>query len=91
MSLPSILKLKVIYPNKVNYINTNEITFNFWKEQFSSLKKYKVGFVYNGLSSCFIENEIPLINFEIFQAGGYSFCVFVAEVMPIDLLTFRRF
>lgn len=65
MSLPSILKLKVIYPNKVNYINTNEITFNFWKEQFSSLKKYKVGFVYNGLSSCFIENEIPLINFEI--------------------------
>ena len=34
------------------------------------------------------------INFERFQAGGLlvlCFCVFVAEVMPIDLLKFRRF
>jgi hypothetical protein len=34
------------------------------------------------------------INFEIISGGRFTrlrFCVFVAEVMPIDLLKFRRF
>lgn len=65
MSLPFMLKLEKIYPNNINYINTNKVTFNKWKEIFKPLKKYKVGFVYNGLLSSFIEKYIPLIKFEI--------------------------
>jgi ADP-heptose:LPS heptosyltransferase len=64
MSLPFILKLDKIHPNKVNYINTDETLTHKWKETFKPLKKYKVGFVYNGLLSSFIEKNIPLINFE---------------------------
>lgn len=66
MSLPFILRLDKIHPNKVNYINTDETMIHKWKDNFKHLKKYKVGFVYNGLLSSFIEKYIPLIDFEIF-------------------------
>jgi len=65
MSLPKMLNLKMIVPNKINYIKRDESLLDKWKLQFLPLKKYKVGFVYNGLLNSFIEKNIPLINFEI--------------------------
>ena len=64
MSLPKILNLNQVTPNKINYINTNESLLDYWKKEFTPLKKYKVGFVYNGLLNSFIEKNIPLISFE---------------------------
>lgn len=64
MSLPKILNLTQIVPNKINYINTDEEKFAFWKNKTESLKRYKVGFVYNGLLSSFIDKNIPLAEFE---------------------------
>jgi ADP-heptose:LPS heptosyltransferase len=64
MSLPKILNLKSIEPNKINYIKTHQDTLTFWKKKTSSLKKFKVGFVYNGLLSSFIEKYIPLQEYE---------------------------
>jgi len=64
MSLPKILNLTEIKPNKINYIKTNDKTLAFWKKKTSSLKKFKVGFVYNGLLSSFIDKYIPLQEFE---------------------------
>lgn len=63
MSLPKILNLTTIVPNQINYINTNEDKILFWKDKTSQMK-YKVGFVYNGLLSSFIEKNIPLEEFE---------------------------
>lgn len=64
MSLPKILNLTQIVPNKINYINTDEERLTFWKNKTESLKRYKVGFVYNGLLSSFIDKNIPLAEFE---------------------------
>lgn len=65
MSLPFILKIDdVIYPNKINYINTDSEKLIYWREKFTLLKKKcKVGIVYNGLLSSFIEKFIPLKEF----------------------------
>lgn len=63
MSLPKILNLNTIVPNQINYIKTNESKLSFWKDKTSQMK-YKVGFVYNGLLSSFIEKNIPLEEFE---------------------------
>ena len=63
MSLPKILNLTTIVPNQINYIKTNEDKLSFWKDKTSQMK-YKVGFVYNGLLSSFIEKNIPLEEFE---------------------------
>jgi ADP-heptose:LPS heptosyltransferase/predicted O-methyltransferase YrrM/Tfp pilus assembly protein PilF len=64
MSLPKILNLSSIEPNKVNYINTKKDKLLYWNQKTSSLKKFKVGFVYNGLLSSFIDKYIPLQEFE---------------------------
>lgn len=64
MSLPKILNLTSIKPNKINYINTNDKSLLYWKKKTSSLKKFKVGFVYNGLLSSFIDKYIPLQEYE---------------------------
>ena len=64
LSLPKILNLKTIEPNKINYIKTDKDKLLFWKKKTSSLKKFKVGFVYNGLLSSFIEKYIPLQEYE---------------------------
>jgi tetratricopeptide (TPR) repeat protein len=94
MSLPKILNLTQIVPNKINYINIDEEKLAFWKNKMDSLhlctsktptksadlsdkgnsyhalekcegvKRYKVGFVYNGLLSSFIDKNIPLAEFE---------------------------
>ena len=65
MSLPKILNLINILPNKVNYINLNEDKLMYWKQKTDHLKKFKVGFVYNGLLSSYIEKYIPLKEFEM--------------------------
>ena len=65
MSLPKILNLINIIPNKLNYINFNEDKLITWKQRTSHLKKFKVGFVYNGLLSSYIEKHIPLKEFEL--------------------------
>ena len=64
MSLPKILNLTQIVPNKINYINIDEEKLTFWKNKTDSLKRYKVGFVYNGLLTSFIDKNIPLEEFE---------------------------
>jgi ADP-heptose:LPS heptosyltransferase len=64
MSLPKILNLTLIEPNKINYIKTDQDKLLFWKNKISPLKKFKVGFVYNGLLFSFIEKYIPLQDYE---------------------------
>lgn len=65
MSLPKILNLTHMVPNNINYINVDESKLALWKEKTSHLKRLKVGFVYNGLLSSFIEKYIPLKKFEL--------------------------
>ena len=67
MSLPYILKIQAtIGYNLENYINVNHDKYTYWNSQFQSLdKKMKIGFVYNGLLSSFIEKNIPLEEFKI--------------------------
>jgi tetratricopeptide (TPR) repeat protein len=65
MSLPYILNLTTIVPNKINYINTSKEKLQFWKNKTSSLKKFKVGFVYNGLLISFIDKYIPLEEYKL--------------------------
>ena len=64
MSFPNFLKIDVIHPNTHDYILYNRPKIEFWKNKLSPLKKYKIGFVHNGLLSSFIEKDIPLIEFE---------------------------
>jgi len=65
MSLPKILNIINILPNKLNYINSNEDKLLLWRQKTQHLKKLRVGFVYNGLLSSFIEKYIPLKEFEM--------------------------
>lgn len=65
MSLPSILNISTIESNKINYIKTNSVKFNYWKDKTSELTKFKVGIVYNGLLSSFIDKYIPLNQYKI--------------------------
>jgi ADP-heptose:LPS heptosyltransferase len=64
MSLPRILNLNLVKPNQEEYIKINNDKLVLWKERLQHLKRYKVGFVYNGLLSSFIEKYIPLSEFE---------------------------
>ena len=64
MSLPYILKLDNITPNEENYIKINENKTLYWHNKLNH-NKLKVGFVHNGLLSCFIEKFIPLEEFNI--------------------------
>jgi ADP-heptose:LPS heptosyltransferase/Tfp pilus assembly protein PilF len=63
MSLPKILGLTNILPNQINYIKTNETKLIEWQNKLQPFK-FKVGFVYNGLLSSFIDKTIPLKEFE---------------------------
>jgi ADP-heptose:LPS heptosyltransferase len=64
MSLPKILNLTTIKPNIEEYIKIDHNKLVEWKDNLRDLKKFKVGFVYNGLLSSFIEKYIPLNEFE---------------------------
>ena len=63
MSLPYILKIDKITPNTENYIVQNPVRTNYWQTKLEPLKKFRVGFVYNGLLASFIEKFIPLLDF----------------------------
>ena len=69
MSLPYLLKINKITPNKEMYININKETEKYWNNKLQMLKKtpqtLNVGFVYNGLLTSFIEKNIPLQEFEL--------------------------
>ena len=65
MSLPYILKLSSIESNKINYIKTNDNKMEYWKDKTSTLTRFKVGIVYNGLLTSFIEKFIPLEKYKI--------------------------
>lgn len=65
MSLPYILKINKITPNVQNYINAKPHKVEFWKNELSKLKKYKVGITFNGLLTSLIEKNIPLSEFSI--------------------------
>lgn len=67
MSLPFLLHKTVICPNTENYIKMDEMKTIEWKNKLKSLdkKRMKVGIVYNGLLSSFIEKNIHIKEFEI--------------------------
>jgi tetratricopeptide (TPR) repeat protein len=68
MSLPHLLKVKTIIPNSLEYINTDDFRLFKWKnaiEEKIGTRKPKIGIVYNGLLSSFIEKHIPLEEFKI--------------------------
>jgi tetratricopeptide (TPR) repeat protein len=58
MSLPYILKIDKLTPNRENYIVQKVEHKNYWKNKLEPLKKTRVGFVYNGLLVSFIEKFI---------------------------------
>ena len=65
MSLPYILNISKIQPNIHNYINVNNKKVEYWKNELSHLKKFRVGFTNNGLLSSIIDKYIPLSEFNI--------------------------
>jgi len=78
MSLPYILNVETILPNTENYIHVDNEKLIYWADKLALFKKYKVGFVYNGLLSSFIEKNISLSEFE-------SLCE-----LDIDLICIHR-
>lgn len=68
MSLPYYLGTREILPNNYNYINLDDKRNQFWKEQFKSLKRMKVGIVGSGLLISLFEKKISLKEFsELFD------------------------
>jgi hypothetical protein len=63
MSLPHLLKLYTITPNTYDYIKTDTQKLLEWKQKLSPLRKFRVGFTYNGLLTSFIEKYVPLSEF----------------------------
>ena len=68
MSLPKLLNINeidnLILTNTINYIKVNEEKLNYWNDKLSKFNKFKIGIVYNGLLSSFIDKTIPLKYFE---------------------------
>jgi tetratricopeptide (TPR) repeat protein len=76
MSLPFILKLDAIKPNLTNYINIDNNKVDYWKNELSHLKKYRVGITYNGLLSSVIDKNIPLSEFTLlFDSNVELICI----------------
>jgi ADP-heptose:LPS heptosyltransferase len=66
MSLPRLLRVKNIIPNSIEYIKTDNDKILKWKTRLNQISdRPKVGFVYSGLLSSFIEKHIPLEEFKI--------------------------
>jgi tetratricopeptide (TPR) repeat protein len=65
MSLPHVLKINKIMPNEYNYINVNSNKVDYWRNELSSSKKYKVGLTFKGLLSSIIEKNIPIGDLDI--------------------------
>jgi ADP-heptose:LPS heptosyltransferase len=65
LSMPYKLGLNTIEPNHANYIKTRPEKLLYWKTQMKPLKKFKVGFVYNGFLESYLEKTIQLEEFKI--------------------------
>jgi tetratricopeptide (TPR) repeat protein len=68
MSLPYLLKIETITPNKENYINIDEEKVAYWKNELqirNPENKLNVGFFYKGLLDVHIEKKIPLESLEL--------------------------
>jgi len=63
MSLPHLLKLDTITQNPYDYIKVNAHKLEEWKQKLAPLRRFRIGFTYNGLLSSFIEKYIPLFEF----------------------------
>ena len=63
MSTPYLLKLYTITPNVDDYIKINQYKIQEWRQKLSHLKKFRIGFTYNGLLTSFIEKYISLSEF----------------------------
>jgi tetratricopeptide (TPR) repeat protein len=88
MSLPKLLNLSTISPNQINYIKTNNDKLIYWKDKMSQVKKFKVGFVYNGLLSSFIEKNIPLNEYKILSDLNIDLiCIHRKNEIETDLNT----
>lgn len=73
MSLAKILNISSITPLQENYIKPNDERRLFWNQKLTTIdsepisKKPIVGITFNGLLTSFIEKQIPLKDFEIFN------------------------
>jgi ADP-heptose:LPS heptosyltransferase len=75
-------------PNTIQYIKTCPEKLLYWKSKLSHLKKYKVGIVYKGLLSSFIEKNIPLQCFETLCDLDVDFiCIHKKSEIENDLNT----
>jgi ADP-heptose:LPS heptosyltransferase len=63
LSVPYFLKIESITPNLDEYIKTDPYKIEEWKDDLAHLRKFRIGFMYNGLLMSFIEKNIPLSNF----------------------------
>lgn len=63
MSLPFLLKYQKMTFNSSNYIHVQYTKNTYWKNKFSTLKRYKVGFTYKGFLISFIDKNLPLEGF----------------------------
>jgi ADP-heptose:LPS heptosyltransferase len=63
LSVPYFLKIESITPNVDEYIKTDPYKIEEWKDNLAHLRKFRIGFMYNGLLMSFIEKNIPLSNF----------------------------
>jgi tetratricopeptide (TPR) repeat protein len=76
MSLPYILNINMVYPNEKNYIKIHDNKVEYWKNELSDLKKYKVGITCNGLLSSIIDKNIPLHEFAmLFDSNIDLICI----------------
>ena len=65
MSLPYILKIQSIQPNKINYIVKDVHNDEIWQKRLSAFaNKLKVGIVYSGLLISYIDKQINLDDFK---------------------------
>ena len=65
MSLPYILKLETITPNDINYIVCDKKNDEKWYDKITPFKnKLKVGFMYSGLLTSYIDKQIGLDKFK---------------------------
>lgn len=63
MSTPYLLKIDTITPNVDDYIKVDPQKLQEWRQKLMPLRKFRIGFTYNGLLSSFIEKYIPLSEF----------------------------
>ena len=91
MSLPKILHLSEIKPNNEEYIKIKDDKLLLWKNKLQDLKKFKVGFVYSGLLSSFIDKYVPLNEFEkLCELDIDLICIQKKQENNSDLLSIKQ-